>query len=150
MKVKFDQKKAKETAAFGTGAAGGFMLSKGSSGIAPAEAKTPLVRGGIALGTLLLASSIQGNGYLVKGTQGLLTGVSIEQGTSAISELIAPKVKDNPTTSGEKFLAAMGGMNAADETGYTYQPSTINLSSDAWNQDDQVKVAGGVNPFGAV
>ncbi|CAL2104472.1 conserved protein of unknown function [Tenacibaculum sp. 190130A14a] len=150
MKVKFNEKKAKETAAFGTGAAAGFMASKGASGIVPAEAKTPIVRGGIAIGALLFASAIQGTGYVAKGTQGALVGVSLEQGTSAISEVLAPKVKENASTSGERFLKAMAGMNAAEETGYTYQPRTIDLSSDAWNQEGVLNTQSQAGSFGAV
>ena len=130
MNFKFSQKDATDSAITGVSAIAGATASKGVMGIVPEGAKKPLVRAGISLATLLLASSIQGKDTLAKASQGALLGVSVEQGIGAVSKLVSPSVKETPTTQGEKFVAAIAGMNAPEENMFQ---SALNVASYDWS-----------------
>lgn len=133
MKFKFNQKNAIDSTITGVAAITGATASKGIMGIVPEGAKKPIVRAGISLLTLAIASGIQGNDTLAKASKGALLGISVEQGLTSVSKLVSPSVKDAPTTQGEKFIAAIAGMNGGEED--MYQP-TLSLSAHDWNLND--------------
>ncbi|WBX78350.1 hypothetical protein PG911_08830 [Tenacibaculum ovolyticum] len=141
MKFKFSQKDAIDSTITGVAAIGGATASKGIMGIVPEGAKKPIVRAGISLLTLAIASGIQGKDTLAQVSKGALLGVSVEQGLTSVSKLVAPSVKDAPTTQGEKFIAAIaGGMNGGDED--MYHP-TLNIPQYDWNSNDVFEEVGG-------
>ena len=133
MNFKFSQKAAIDSGITGVSAIGGATASKGIMGIVPEGAKKPIVRAGISLLTLALASGIQGNDALAKASKGALLGISVEQGFGAVSKLVSSSVKDTPTTKGEKFVAAIAGMNGGEENSYE---STMHISEYDWNLND--------------
>ncbi|WP_272149128.1 hypothetical protein [Tenacibaculum aiptasiae] len=137
MNLELNQKTATDYAITGGSALVGGTVSKGVMGLAPEGFKKPLVRAGICLATLFTAGTIQGKDTGAKIARGALLGVSVEQGMGAVSTLVSPNVKDNPTTKAEKFVAAIGrGMNAPDQP---YQPILNLPTSYDWdaNQDFQ-------------
>ena len=133
MKFKLNQKNAIDSGITGVSAIAAATASKGAMGLAPESFKKPLVRAGISLLALTVASGIQGNDAMAKASQGALLGISVEQGFGAVSQLVSPSVKDTPTTKGEKFVAAIAGMNAPGEN--MYQPA-LNIASYDWSVND--------------
>ncbi|WP_272152173.1 hypothetical protein [Tenacibaculum aiptasiae] len=132
MEFKLNQENAIDSAITGVSTMGGAVASKGLMGIAPEGLKKPIVRAGLSLLTLAIASGVQGDDALAKSTKGFLLGVSVEQGVGAVAKAISPSVKDTPTTKGEKFVAAIAGMNAPEENGYQ---SFEAIPMYDWNQD---------------
>lgn len=118
----------------------GGTVSKGVMGLASEGLKKPLVRGAFSILALLGAGSIQGKDTGAKIARGGLLGVSVEQGIGAISSLVSPSVKTNPTTKAEKFIAAIAkgseanGMNSSDEF---FQPA-LEISHDAWSDENSL------------
>ncbi|WP_028889388.1 hypothetical protein [Tenacibaculum ovolyticum] len=139
MNFKFNQKDAIDSTITGVAAIGGATASKGIMGIVPEGAKKPIVRAGISLLTLAIASGIQGKDTLAKASKGALLGISVEQGLTSVSKLVSPSVKDTPTTKGEKFIAAIAGMNGGDEDMYQ---STLNIPQYDWNSNDVFEEVG--------
>ena len=133
MKFKLNQKNAIDSTITGVSTMGGAVASKGLMGIAPEGLKKPIARAGLSLLTLAIASGVQGNDSLAKSAKGFLLGVSVEQGVGAVAKAISPSVKDTPTTKGEKFIAAIAGMNAPEGNMYL---STLNVPMYNWSTTD--------------
>ncbi|XRE42355.1 hypothetical protein ACIVBQ_000559 [Tenacibaculum discolor] len=128
----------KDTATLGASAVAGGLLSKGALGIAPSEMKTPIVKGGIAVLALVAAASIQGKDTLATSTRGLLLGAGAEQAISAVADVIAPTVQEEATTTGQKFMKAMAGLNAAEnEELATFEQ--FNIPTTVWDEPIEKK-----------
>lgn len=134
MKFKFNKNKAVDTAAVAGGTAVGFMVSRGIGKILPESAQNPLVKAGIALSAIVLASSVQGAETLANVTRGIVTGVAIENTASAAASAGKSLVKETPETNMDKFLNGALGMNAADALP-VYQPINYQLLESSFNDD---------------
>ncbi len=138
MKIKFKKEQVQDTAVLGVGTLAGTYLSKGIMSIVPSEVNEPIIKAILGIGGFVLGGSIDGKGALTNIVRGILMGVGLENTMGAINGAVAPSLSDTPTTSSQKFVNAMFGMNSADQIAYT--PSFM-ISDSVWNEDVQLETA---------
>ena len=116
MKFKFNKKNAGSEGLRVATATGGVLLSKGAMSLVPIDKRSALITGGAALASVLAIASIGGEGTVETAVKGVLTGVAIDQVVSTITEAVKPSITETTedSTKGEKFVAAMFGLNGAD------------------------------------
>ena len=117
MKIKFNKKNVGSEGITVATASGGALLSRGAMSFIPAEKRTALISGGIALASVLAVASIEGKGAGETALRGVFAGVAIDQVVSTLTEVIKPKITEvtEESSKGEKFVAAMFGLNGAGD-----------------------------------
>lgn len=140
MKFKLNKKNAASEGLTVASATGGALLSRGTKSLIPSDKRGALLYGGVALASVIAAASIQGNGTGEKISRGVLAGVAIEQMIDLTTELVKPSITEvtEESTKGEKFIAAMFGLNGAEDS------SPYVIPAEAWNQRKE-QTSG--NPF---
>jgi len=129
MKIKFNKKNVGSEGITVATASGGALLSRGVMSLIPVNKKSTLISGGIALASVLAVASIEGKGHGETALRGVFAGVAIDQVVSTLTEAIKPSITEvtEESSKKDKFVAAMFGLNGADES----QPYII--PSEAWD-----------------
>ena len=143
MKFKLNKKNAVSEGTTVASAIGGSLLSKGAMSLIPADKRSTLISGGVALASVLAVASIEGKGTGETVLKGVLTGVAIEQGVSTLTEAIKPSITlvTDGSSKKDKFVAAMFGLNGADDG----EPFII--PQDVWGNSGSARNQNSGHPF---
>ena len=143
MKIKLSKKSAVSEGTTVASAIGGAVLSKGTMSLIPADKRSILLTGGVALASILAVASIEGKGTLETALRGVLTGVAVEQGVSTLSEAIKPSIPvvTEESSKKDKFVAAMFGLNGADDG------APFIIPQDVWGNSGSARNHNSGHPF---
>jgi hypothetical protein len=106
----------------------GVAVSKGVNAITPVGMQTPLVKGGMAVVSIVGAALIPSKKGITKMGKNAVVGYAIGNAWSAISDLITPTLPTEQSSTAQKFIGAAFGLNGSEE-------APIQISREIWQQN---------------
>jgi hypothetical protein len=106
----------------------GVAVSKGVNAITPVGMQTPLVKGGMAVVSVVGAALIPSKNGITKMGKNAVVGYAIGNAWSAISDLITPTLPTEQSSTAQKFIGAAFGLNGSEE-------APIQISREIWQQN---------------
>ena len=90
--------------------------------------QTPLVKGGMAVVSVVGAALIPSKKGITKMGKNAVVGYAIGNAWSAISDLITPTLPTEQSSTAQKFIGAAFGLNGSEE-------APIQISREIWQQN---------------
>ena len=106
----------------------GVAVSKGVNAITPVGMQTPLVKGAMAVVSVVGAALIPSKKGITKMGKNAVVGYAIGNAWSAISDLITPTLPTEQSSTAQKFIGAAFGLNGSEE-------APIQISREIWQQN---------------
>ena len=106
----------------------GVAVSKGVNAIIPDGMQTPLVKGGMAVASIVGAALIPSKKGITKMGKNAVVGFAIGNAWSAIADLVTPTLPTEQSSTAQKFIGAAFGLNGSEE-------APIQISRQIWEQN---------------
>jgi hypothetical protein len=107
----------------------GVAVSKGVNAITPVGMQTPLVKGGMAVVSVVGAALIPSKKGITKMGKNAVVGYAIGNAWSAISDLITPTLPTDQSSKAQKFIGAAFGLNGSSDG------EDVQISREIWQQN---------------